>query len=70
MVKGDRRMPKFIPVGKEDPMSTLCRMVAQREYEDLPRNVVNFAKRFILDTIGVTIGSSSSSSRLLPVVCG
>ena len=52
-------MPRFVPAGQEDPMSTLCRMVIGTNYEDLPSNVVNHAKRSILDTIGVIIGGSA-----------
>jgi len=52
-------MPRFVPIGEEDPMSTLCRMVMNTNYEDLPSNVVEFAKYSILDTIGITIGGSA-----------
>lgn len=52
-------MPNFVSVGREDPMSTLCRMVIDTKYEDLPSNVVNCAKRSILDTLAVTIGGSA-----------
>ncbi len=40
-------------------MSTLCRMVTDTKYEDLPSDVVNSAKRSILDTMAVTIGGSA-----------
>ena len=52
-------MPKFVSMGQEDPMSTLCRMVIDTKYEDLPSNVVNHAKQYILDTMAVTIGGSA-----------
>ncbi|MFC1929187.1 MmgE/PrpD family protein, partial [Chloroflexota bacterium] len=52
-------MPKFVPLGQEEPMHTLCRMVIETKYEDLPSNVVNRAKQCILDTIAVTIGGSA-----------
>jgi len=52
-------MAKFIPIGEEDPMSTLCRMVINTNYEDLPGNVATFAKYSILDGIGITIGGSA-----------
>ncbi|MFC1535230.1 MmgE/PrpD family protein [Thermodesulfobacteriota bacterium] len=52
-------MSKFLPIDMEDPMSTLCRMVLETQYEDLPDNVINYAKRSILDTIGVIIGGSA-----------
>jgi 2-methylcitrate dehydratase PrpD len=45
--------------GQEDPMSTLCRMVVDTKYEDLPGNVIEHAKRSILDTMAVTIGGSA-----------
>jgi len=52
-------MIKFAPVGQEDPMSTLCRMVIDAKYEDLPSSVVNIAKQSILDTTAVIIGGSA-----------
>ncbi len=52
-------MSKFAPVGQEDPMSTLCRMVSDTQYEDLPDNVINYAKHSILDALAVTIGGSA-----------
>lgn len=52
-------MSKFVPIAQEDPMSTLCRMVINTNYDDLPCNVINFAKYSILDTIGGTIGGSA-----------
>ncbi len=52
-------MSKFIRVGQEDPMSTLCRMVVDTRYEDLPSNVIDYATKSILDTIAVTIGGSA-----------
>jgi len=45
-------------VGNEDPMVTLCRMVVETSYEDFPQEVINFAKKQILDTLGITIGGS------------
>jgi 2-methylcitrate dehydratase PrpD len=51
-------MPRFVLEGQEGPMRTLCRMVVNTTYEDLPANVVNYAKRSILDTMGVIIGGS------------
>jgi 2-methylcitrate dehydratase PrpD len=51
-------MAKFLPVGKEDPMATMVRMVINTKYEDLPADVVNYARRSIMDTIGVIIGGS------------
>lgn len=40
-------------------MGTLCRMVAGTKYEDLPPDVINQAKRSILDTMAITIGGSA-----------
>jgi 2-methylcitrate dehydratase PrpD len=55
----DCKMAKFVPIGKEDPMSTLCRMVVNTEYEDLPGEVVRYAKHSILETMAVTVGGSA-----------
>ena len=52
-------MPKYDPVGQEDPMTTLNRMVANTEFEDLPGEVVTFAKHSILDQLAATIGGSA-----------
>ncbi len=52
-------MPQFYPVDGEDPMRSLCRMVAGTNYEDLPGNIVEHSKRSILDTMAVTIGGSA-----------
>ncbi|MFC2004541.1 MmgE/PrpD family protein, partial [Chloroflexota bacterium] len=52
-------MAKFIPTEQEELMRTLCRVVIDTKYEDLPGNVVNHAKQVILDTIAVTIGGSA-----------
>jgi len=52
-------MAKYVLMGQEDPMSTLCRMVTETNFEDLPASVVGYAKRSILDTIAVTIGGSA-----------
>lgn len=42
----------------EDPMSALCRMVFETRYEDLPADVVEYAKSTLLDGMGVMIGGS------------
>jgi 2-methylcitrate dehydratase PrpD len=52
-------MRQFVQVGNEDPMSTLCRMVSETKYEDLPSKVVDYAKHSILDAIAITIGGSA-----------
>lgn len=55
-------MPQFSRMGQEDPMSTLCRMVIETKYEDLPSDVVNYAKQSILDTTGIMVGGSAMES--------
>lgn len=40
-------------------MNTLCRMVIETRYEDLPDTVVSYAKRSILDTMAVIVGGSA-----------
>ncbi len=40
-------------------MSALCRMVFTTKYEDLPDEVINYAKHCILDTMAVIIGGSA-----------
>ncbi|MBI4334916.1 MAG: MmgE/PrpD family protein [Chloroflexi bacterium] len=52
-------MSRFVPVDQEDPMRTLCRMVANTRYEDLPSSTISCAKQSILDTIAITIGGSA-----------
>ena len=52
-------MSKFFPVGEEDSLDTLCRIVVDTKYEHLPSNVINHGKHCILDTIAVTIGGSA-----------
>jgi 2-methylcitrate dehydratase PrpD len=43
---------------QEDPMTALCRMVVNTNYEDLPSSVVKYAKYSILDTLAIIIGGS------------
>ena len=52
-------MKKFEPINNEDGMKTLCRMIHGIEFEDLPSDVIDFAKKHILDTMGVTIAGSA-----------
>ena len=52
-------MKKFDPINNEDGMKTLCRMITEVEFEDLPSHVTDFAKKHILDTMGVTIAGSA-----------
>jgi len=42
-----------------DPMSDLCRMVVDMQYDDLPSEVIECAKDTILDTLAVTIAGSA-----------
>jgi len=51
-------MAEYLRKDNEDLMSTLCRLVVETRYADLPSEVIDFAKKHILDTIGVTIGGS------------
>jgi len=52
-------MSKFLAVGQEDPMGALCKMVVDTNYEDLPGEVVNYARLSILDTMAVIVGGSA-----------
>ena len=52
-------MPEPSSAREPDPMSALCRMVINKGYEDLPVNVVDYAKKCILDTMAVIIGGSA-----------
>lgn len=49
-------MKKFLRLNHEDGMNTLCRMTHELEYQDIPPEVIEFAKELILDTIGCMIG--------------
>ncbi|OFZ89358.1 MAG: 2-methylcitrate dehydratase [Betaproteobacteria bacterium RIFCSPLOWO2_12_FULL_62_58] len=51
-------MKLFERASNEDPMVTLCRMVVETGYEDIPQETLSFAKKQILDIIGVTMGGS------------
>ncbi len=52
-------MREFVTAGQEDPMSRLCKMVVATKFEDLPSEVVRYAKHSILDAVAVTIGGSA-----------
>jgi 2-methylcitrate dehydratase PrpD len=52
-------MREFATAVQEDPMSRLCKMVVAMNFEDLPSEVVRYAKHSILDTVAVTIGGSA-----------
>ena len=49
-------MKKFPRINNEDGMNTLCRMTTELEYDDIPKEVIEFAKDLILDTLGCMIG--------------
>lgn len=51
-------MRTFQRLADEDPMETLCRMVVDTNYGDLPEDVLEFGKKQILDIIGVSMGGS------------
>ena len=51
-------MRTFQRIADEDPMETLCRMVVETSYDDLPKDVREFGKKQILDIIGVSMGGS------------
>ncbi len=53
-------MSRFVSVSGEDPMSTLCRMVKETGYDDLPGDVVEYARLCILETMAVIVGGSSA----------
>jgi 2-methylcitrate dehydratase PrpD len=59
-------MSRYALKGNEDPMGALCKMVVQTGYEDLPDEVVAYAKHSILDTMAVIIGGSAMEG--VPVV--
>ncbi len=52
-------MRQFLDYDDEYITDKICDLVVETKYEDLPPYVVNFAKRHILDTIGVIIGGST-----------
>lgn len=52
-------MNKLLKTVHEEPMRKLCKMVTTTKYENLPNDVIKYAKHSILDTIGVTMGGSA-----------
>ena len=50
---------KQVSKREQDPMSTLCKMVMETRYEDLPGDVIDYAKHCIMDIMAVTIGGSA-----------
>lgn len=49
-------MKEWKKIGNEDAISTLSRMDIECTYDDLPKEVQDFAKVLILDTIGCMVG--------------
>ena len=49
----------FKLIDGEEPEVSLCRMVAETSYEDLPDYIIDHCKRSIIDTMAVTIGGSA-----------
>ncbi len=52
-------MKDFPRISNKDGMITVCRMVRETAYDDLPHDVTDFAKMHILDQMGCIIGGSS-----------
>ena len=49
-------MRTFEKIGNEDAINTLSRFIVETRYEDLPPEVIEFAKQLIFDTIGCMVG--------------
>lgn len=60
-------MKSYKAIGNEDPIATFCRMVNEVKYEDIPPEVVTFAKYVILDTLAAIIGGSGMDG-IKPVI--
>jgi 2-methylcitrate dehydratase PrpD len=58
-LKENSTMPRHDPLALVDPMDIMCRVAAETDYEDLPDEVVDCAKKSVLDTIAVTMGGSA-----------
>lgn len=43
---------------QDDPAGLLAQMVAHTRYEEIPTDVIDLAKRAILDTLAVTVAGS------------
>ena len=52
-------MKEFKRIGNEDAVRTYARMVTEMTYEDIPKDVIEYDKRIILDTIGAAMGGSA-----------
>jgi len=46
----------------EDPLERLARFVVETRFEDIDARTVEFAKRLMIDTLGVTIGGSAQEA--------
>lgn len=51
-------MKKYERIGNEDAVVTYARMVTEATYEDIPEEVIQYAKWIILDTVGAMLGGS------------
>jgi 2-methylcitrate dehydratase PrpD len=54
------RSPKTDPT--DDPAWELVRFSVNHKYEDTPKEIVDYAKRLILDTLGLAIGGSDAET--------
>jgi 2-methylcitrate dehydratase PrpD len=52
-------MGEVVVLDKDKPMRSLCKMAVATKFEDLPSEVVRYAKHSIFDTVAVTIGGSA-----------
>ena len=46
----------------DDPAWRLVRFALSLRYEDIPKEVIDYAKRLILDTIGIAVGGSATET--------
>lgn len=54
-------------IGNEDAINTLSRFIVETKYEDLPDEVIEFAKTLIFDTIGCMVGGHAKHP--IPTIC-
>jgi 2-methylcitrate dehydratase PrpD len=52
-------MASDITLDEQDEMRQLCRLVIETDFDSLPKEVVEHAKRTILDTLAATMGGSN-----------
>lgn len=60
---GELPKPPFdaVPAEIEDPIVELARFSREIRFEDLPQPLVEFAKRDLLDLVGISMGGSSQA---------